>query len=114
MTVIVAARTKDKGIVLAADRQVTMGMQKAEHDQPKLWVSGSYVFGVAGSFRTAQSPVDRGPSVDRRHRYARGGSWTSARATCAAGAEKGWTRDPTYQARTGVHVRCLVRRMALA
>lgn len=54
MTVIVAALTKDQGVVMAADRQVTLGWQKAEHEQPKLWVSGQWVFGAAGSLRTAQ------------------------------------------------------------
>ncbi|PXY33571.1 hypothetical protein BAY59_10845 [Prauserella coralliicola] len=54
MTVIVAALTKDKGIVMAADREVTCGSQKAHHEQPKLWVSGKYAFGACGNLRTAQ------------------------------------------------------------
>jgi ATP-dependent protease HslVU (ClpYQ) peptidase subunit len=54
VTVIVAALTKDQGVVMAADRQVTMGARKANHEQPKLWVSGQYAFGACGCLRTAQ------------------------------------------------------------
>lgn len=54
MTVIVAARTKDGHVVMAADRQVTGGWIKAVHDQPKLWVSSDWIAGGAGSMRTIQ------------------------------------------------------------
>lgn len=54
MTVIVAAQTKDQGIVLAADRMVSVGSREHEHEQPKLWVSDQYAIGAAGNLRVAQ------------------------------------------------------------
>lgn len=54
MTVIVAALTKDQGIVMAADRLVTNSWQKQYHLTPKLWVADKLTMGAAGSMRTAQ------------------------------------------------------------
>jgi len=53
VTVIVAARTED-GIVMACDSQTSAGWHKMERDVPKLWVTGEWLFGAAGSVRAAQ------------------------------------------------------------
>lgn len=54
MTVIVAARTRTHGVVMAADAQISYGWQKTSHIRPKVWVSGQYVIGASGCLRTAQ------------------------------------------------------------
>jgi ATP-dependent protease HslVU (ClpYQ) peptidase subunit len=54
MTVIVAALTKDQGIVMAADRLVSNGWQKQYHQAPKLWATEQFALGAAGSMRAAQ------------------------------------------------------------
>lgn len=54
MTVVVAALTKSHGVVMAADSQTTIGLEKAYHDQAKLWVTGDWVCGAAGSQRVQQ------------------------------------------------------------
>lgn len=54
MTVIVAARTKGNGVVMAADSQTTAGWEKIQADRAKLWVADQYLVGAAGCVRTAQ------------------------------------------------------------
>lgn len=55
MTVIVAALTKDQGVVMAADRLVTAGWEKQYHQAPKLWAAADqYAVGAAGTMRCAQ------------------------------------------------------------
>jgi ATP-dependent protease HslVU (ClpYQ) peptidase subunit len=54
MTVIVAAKAKGGGVILAADSQTTQGWLKEQNDRSKLWTADPYVFGAAGCVRTAQ------------------------------------------------------------
>lgn len=54
MTVIVAARTKGSGVVMAADSQTSAGWEKIQADRTKLWTAGQYLVGAAGCVRTAQ------------------------------------------------------------
>jgi ATP-dependent protease HslVU (ClpYQ) peptidase subunit len=56
MTVIVAARTKKDGIVLAADSQESWGWKKLDEQDEKLWAEEAYgyILGACGSVRTAQ------------------------------------------------------------
>lgn len=54
MTVIVAAKTADRSVALAADRQTSEGGSQMENLEPKLWVSGKYIVGCAGDVRAAQ------------------------------------------------------------
>lgn len=54
MTVIVAAVTEDRGVVMAADQEVSGGWQKSLLASPKLWVDGQSVIGAAGELRMAQ------------------------------------------------------------
>lgn len=55
MTVIVAARTKGNGVVMAADSQTSAGWEKIQADRAKLWTAaGQYLVGAAGTVRDAQ------------------------------------------------------------
>lgn len=54
MTVIVAALTKEQGVVMAADRLVSNGWEKQYHQAPKLWVADRFLLGAAGDLRVAQ------------------------------------------------------------
>jgi ATP-dependent protease HslVU (ClpYQ) peptidase subunit len=54
MTVIVAALTKDQGVVMAADRLVSAGWEKQYHQAPKLWTTEQFALGAAGDLRAAQ------------------------------------------------------------
>lgn len=54
MTVIVAARTKDQGVVLAADSVTMAGWQKEFGASAKLWTADGYAFGGAGTKRVIQ------------------------------------------------------------
>ena len=54
MTVVVAAVTKNEGIVIAADSEFTYGWQKGNLEVPKIWVEDSVIFGACGSVRGAQ------------------------------------------------------------
>lgn len=53
MTVIVAARMK-KGVVVAADSQISAGWQKGFGEASKLWSADPYIVGGAGCVRTHQ------------------------------------------------------------
>lgn len=54
MTVVVAARTRKDGIVIAADSEITDGWQKSRHANPKIWINEDRIFAFAGHMRTAQ------------------------------------------------------------
>lgn len=55
MTVIVAARTADLGVVMAADSQTSAGWEKIQADRAKVWIAGEqYLVGAAGNVRAAQ------------------------------------------------------------
>lgn len=55
MTVIVAAKTENDGVVMAADRLVTNSWQKQYNATPKLWTNnGTWAVGGAGDFRAVQ------------------------------------------------------------
>jgi ATP-dependent protease HslVU (ClpYQ) peptidase subunit len=54
VTVIVAARTKGNGVVMAADSQTSAGWEKIQADRAKLWTAGQYLIGAAGNVRAAQ------------------------------------------------------------
>jgi ATP-dependent protease HslVU (ClpYQ) peptidase subunit len=54
MTVIVAARTRRDGIVVASDSELTNGWQKAHTALPKVWTEDERVLGFAGSVRAGQ------------------------------------------------------------
>lgn len=54
MTVIVAARTKGNGVVMAADSQTSAGWEKIQADRTKLWTDGQYLIGASGNVRAAQ------------------------------------------------------------
>lgn len=55
MTIIVAAKTENDGVVMAADRLVTNGWQKQYNATPKLWTNnGTWAIGGAGDFRAVQ------------------------------------------------------------
>jgi len=54
MTVIVAARTKSDGVVIAADSLTSAGWEKVRADRSKLWAKDQYIFGAAGCVRTSQ------------------------------------------------------------
>lgn len=54
MTVIVAARTGEGVVTMAADRQVTSGWVKETHTEPKLWTTGRWAAGGTGRMRTIQ------------------------------------------------------------
>lgn len=55
MTVILAARTRAHGVVMAADSETSAGWEKIQADRHKLWTAaGQYLIGAAGCVRTAQ------------------------------------------------------------
>jgi ATP-dependent protease HslVU (ClpYQ) peptidase subunit len=54
MTVVVAARTKNDGIVMASDSELTGGWQRSLNAVPKIWIVDERVMGSAGSVRAAQ------------------------------------------------------------
>lgn len=54
MTVIVAARTKGNGVVMAADSLTTAGWEKIQPERTKLWTAGQYLIGASGTVRAAQ------------------------------------------------------------
>jgi ATP-dependent protease HslVU (ClpYQ) peptidase subunit len=54
MTVVVAARTKNDGIVMASDSELVGGWQKGLNAVPKIWVVEERLMGSAGSVRAAQ------------------------------------------------------------
>jgi 20S proteasome alpha/beta subunit len=54
VTVVVAAVTKNEGIIIASDSEFTYGWQKGNLEVPKIWVEDSVVFGACGSVRGAQ------------------------------------------------------------
>lgn len=54
MTVIVAARTRDGHVVMAADSQTSAGWRKIQADREKLWTTGQYLIGASGTVRAAQ------------------------------------------------------------
>ena len=54
MTVIVAALTKNEGIVMACDSEIMAGWQKEIWEQPKIWSTSHALMGGCGSVRAAQ------------------------------------------------------------
>lgn len=54
MTIIVAARDKKGGVIVAADSLAAAGWEKLHNDRSKLWAAAPYVLGAAGCLRTAQ------------------------------------------------------------
>ena len=54
MTVIVAARNKAGHVVMAADSLTSAGWEKIQPERTKLWTSGQYLVGAAGTVRAAQ------------------------------------------------------------
>jgi ATP-dependent protease HslVU (ClpYQ) peptidase subunit len=54
MTVIVAARVKGDGVVMACDSQITWGWEKLHEERTKVWAADGYAIGSAGCVRTAQ------------------------------------------------------------
>jgi len=54
VTVLVAARTRDGHVVMAADSQTTAGWAKERNTSTKIWVAGQFLIGASGCVRTAQ------------------------------------------------------------
>jgi ATP-dependent protease HslVU (ClpYQ) peptidase subunit len=54
VTVIVAARTLDRGVVVAADSEISDDWTKQRAATPKIWTSSGALFGFCGDLRPAQ------------------------------------------------------------
>ena len=54
MSVVVAARTRRHGVVMACDSQVTDGYIKESVTTTKIWTDGVVLFGACGDLRTVQ------------------------------------------------------------